>query len=96
MIVVLVRVRKTFIKSAYNTICNDYGVNPDETWLYGNWFYATSYAVFTSELKATRKSPPDDFGRWIINRSKDLTRKGIEKISRLVRAYVYLILTSQV
>ena len=46
----------TFIESAYNVICNDYGVNPDETWLYGNWFYTTSYAIFTSELKATKRS----------------------------------------
>ena len=31
-----------------------------------------------------------------ITQSKDFTRKGIEKISRSVRAYVYLVLTSQV
>ena len=34
--------------------------------------------------------------RWIITRSKGLSRKGIEKISRYVRAYVHLVLTSQV
>ena len=89
-------VRSAFIKSAYNVICNNYGVNPVETWLYGNWFYTTSYTIFTSELKATNRSPPDDFGRWIISRSKGLTRKGIEKIGRSVRAYAYLVLTSQV
>ena len=90
------KVRNAFIKSAYNVICNDHDVNPDETWLYGNWFYTTSYAVFTSELKPTKRSPPDDFGRRIINRSKWLTRKGSEKVSRSVRANVYLVLTSQV
>ena len=31
-----------------------------------------------------------------MTQSKDFTRKGIEKISRSVRAYVYLVLTSQV
>ena len=46
-------VKNAFIKSAYNVICNDYG---DETWLNGNWFYTTSYAIFTSELKATKRS----------------------------------------
>ena len=34
--------------------------------------------------------------RWIITQSKGFTRKGIEKINRSVRAYVYLVLTSQV
>ena len=34
--------------------------------------------------------------RWIIIQSKGFTRKGIEKKSRSVRAYVYLVLTSQV
>ena len=33
---------------------------------------------------------------WIITQSKGFTRNGIEKISRSVRAHVYLVLTSQV
>ena len=63
----VILVRNAFIKSAYNAICNDYGINADETWLHGNWFYTMSYAVFISELKARKRAPPDDFGRWIIN-----------------------------
>ena len=51
--------------------------------MYGDWFYTTDYAIFGHELKSTE-------------RSKDFTRKGIEQISRSVRAYVYLVLTSQV
>ena len=61
-------VRNAFIKNSYNSICNDYVVNPDKTWLHGNWFYTKSYAVFTSELKAAKRSPPDEFGRRIIRR----------------------------
>ena len=34
--------------------------------------------------------------RWIITQSKGFTRRGIKKIIRSVRAYVYLVLTSQV
>ena len=64
--------------------------------MYEDWFYTTSYAIFTYESKATKKSLPDDVGRWIISRSKGLTRKGFEKISRSVRAYSYLLLISQV
>ena len=54
------KVKNGYIKSAYYSICDDYGVNPNETWMYGHWFYTTHYAIFTSELKATKKSPPDN------------------------------------
>ena len=33
--------------------------------------------------------------QWIITQSKGFTKKGIEKISRSVRVYIYLVLTSQ-
>ena len=88
--------KNSYINSAYYAICDDYGVDADETWMNGDWFYTTSYAIFTTGSKATRRSPPDDVGRWVIIRSRGLTRKGIEKIRRSVRAYVYLVLTSQV
>ena len=64
--------------------------------MHGDWFYTTSFTILTTGLKATKRSPPDDVGTWVITRSRGLTRKGIEKISRSVRAYVYLVLTSQV
>ena len=41
-------------------ICNDYGVNPDETWMHGDWFYLTDYGIFDHEVKATERSPPDN------------------------------------
>ena len=62
----------------------------------GDWFYTTGYGIFGNEVKATRRFPPDNLMRWIITQSKGFTRNGIEKISRSVRAYVYLVLTSQV
>ena len=85
-----------YIKSTYYSICDDYGVDADETWMHGDWFYTTDYCVFGREVKATESSPPYNLTRWIITQSKGFTRKGIEKISRSVRAYVYLVLTSQV
>ena len=90
------KVKNAYIKSAYYTICDDYGVDADETWMHGDWFYMTDYAIFGHEVKATERSPPDNLTRWIITRSKGFTRKGIEKISRSVRAYLYLLLISQV
>ena len=64
--------------------------------MHGDWFYTTDYAIFGHEVKATERSPPDNLTRWIITQSKGFTKKGIEKISRSVRAYVYLVLTAQV
>ena len=39
-------VKNSYIKSAYYNICDDYGVNADETWLHGDWFYTTKYGIF--------------------------------------------------
>ena len=37
------KVKNGYIKSAYYSICDNYGVDADETWIYGDWFYATGY-----------------------------------------------------
>ena len=55
-----------------------------------------NYGIFCHEVKATERSPPDNLTRWIITQPIGFTRKGIEQISRFVRAYAYLVLTSQV
>ena len=55
----------------------------------------TVFSVFGHNVKATERSP-DNLTRWIITQSKCFTRKGFEKISKSMRAYVYLVLTSQV
>ena len=90
------KVKNGYIKSAYYSICDKYGLDADETWMHGDWFYTTDYGIFGHEVKATERSPPDNLTRWIITKSKGFTRKGIEKISRSVSAYVYLVFTSQV
>ena len=66
------------------SICDDYDVNADETWINGDWFYTTKYGVFVDEGKATERSPLDNLTRWIITPSNGFTRKGIGKISRSV------------
>ena len=55
----------------------------------------TDFAVFGHNFKATERSPQGNLTRWIITQSKGFTRKDIEQISRSVRAYVYLLFTSQ-
>ena len=64
--------------------------------MYGDWFYTIDYDIFGDEVKATERSPPDNLTRWIITQSKGFTKKGIEKIGRSLRAYVCLVLSSQV
>ena len=90
------KVKNSYIKSAYYSVCDDYGVNADEPWMHEDWFYTTYYGIFGHELKATKRSPPDNLTRWIITQSKGFTRKGIEQISRFFRGYNYLFLTYQV
>ena len=54
----------------------------------------TRYGIFGNGGKVTERSPPDNLTRGIITQSKGFTRKDIEKLSRSVRAYVPLVLTS--
>ena len=64
--------------------------------MHGHWFYTADYGIFGHEVKVTERSPPDNLTQWIITQSKGFTKKGIEKLTRSVRTYVYLVLTSQV
>ena len=89
------KVKIAYIKSAYYRICDDHGVNADEKWMHGDWFYMTGYGIFGHEVKATKSSTPDNLTRWIITQSKGFTGKGIEKISTSVRPYLYLVLISR-
>ena len=63
--------------------------------MYGDWFYTTDYDIFGLEVKATERSLSDILTRWIITQSKGFIKRGIKKISRSVRVYVYLVRTPQ-
>ena len=89
------KVKNAYIQSAYYSLCDNYGVDADETCMYGDWFYTTDYAIFGPQVKETERSPPGNLTRWIIAQSKCFIKKGIEQISRSVRTYVYIVLTSQ-
>ena len=57
------KVKNSYIQSTYYSLCDDYGVDPNETWMYGDWFYTTDYAIFGHEVKTTERSPPDNLTR---------------------------------
>ena len=54
------KVKNAYIKGAYYSSCDDYGVDRTKTWMYGDWFYMTDFAVFAHNVKATERSPSDD------------------------------------
>ena len=56
-------VKNAYIKSTYYSICDDYGIDADETWMHGDRFYTTDYVIFGHEVKATKRSAPENFTR---------------------------------
>ena len=94
------RYKKTnnpYSKEDYFQVCEEYGVDPLEVWLFGDWFYTEEWAVFCCNgRKLTKVAPQKNLTRWILKTSKGFTRVGLTMISKSVRAYVYLLLTSQV
>ena len=94
------RYKKTsnpYFKEDYFQVCNEYGVDPLEVWLFRDWFYTEEWAVFCCNGgKRTKVAPPKNLTRWTLKTSKGFTRVGLTMISKSVPAYVYLLLTSQV
>lgn len=60
------KVENSYITSTYYSIRDDYGVNADKTWMNRDWSYITGYSILENGGKATQRSPPDNFTRWII------------------------------
>ena len=58
-------------------------------------FYMREYADVGSTGKGTTKAPSDNLTQWVMSQSTGFTRKSIAKVSRSVRAYVYLVHTYQ-
>ena len=54
------KVKNAYIKSAYYSICDDYGVDADETWMHRDWFYTTVYSIVGYKFKATKRYPPEN------------------------------------
>ena len=54
------KVKNFYIKKAYYSICGDFGVNADEIWMNGDWFYTTEFRVFNDGGRAIERSPTDN------------------------------------
>ena len=81
-----------YIESEFFKICEDYGV-PNDPMRYRDekfyWTYQCGVGWPNDYLG------PDSMTQWIIEKSVDFTDVGLLKISESVRAYAYLILSSQ-
>ena len=81
-----------YTESEFLKICEDYGV-PNNPMRYRDkkfyWSYQRSIGWPDDYLG------PDSMTRWIIEKSVGFTHVGLLRISESVRAYVYLILSSQ-
>ena len=81
-----------YTESEFLKICEDYGVPNDPMRYKGQKFYWTYQHVvhWPDEYIG-----PDSMTRWIIEKSVGFTDVGLLRISESVRAYAYLILSSQ-
>ena len=81
-----------YTSSEFFKICKDYGV-PDDPVKYQDekfyWSYQHSVGWPNDYLG------PDSMTQWIIEKSEGFTNVGLYRISESVRAYAYLILSSQ-
>ena len=76
-------------KEEFLKVCHEYGVDSNPMKYRGQYFFSSyqggTLTYFTD----------DSMCRWIIENSKGFTKTGLFMISESVRAYVYLVLSSQ-
>jgi len=72
-------------------IGDEYGCSTKILFLYRN----ESYFDRTGNWRSGFAYEHNNWSRWIMNNSHGFTKYGLEKISESIRAYSYLILTSQ-
>ena len=71
-------------------VVNEYGCGTENLSIYRNQYY------FDQSGSGSHISyAHNNWSRWIMNSSRGFTRHGIEKIGDSIRAYVYLVLSSQ-
>ena len=80
----------------YIHICSEYGVSNDLTkWRNQKYFSTWQSRAWETGKPGMSYINENSFSRWIIEKSDGLTTLGLQKISKSVRDYAYLILTSQ-
>ena len=77
-------------------ICSEYGVSNDLTkWRNQKYFSTWQSRAWETGKPGMSYINENSFSRWIIEKSDGLTTLGLQKLSKSVKDYAYLILTSQ-
>ena len=80
----------------FTGICSEYGVSNDLTkWRNQKYFSTWQSRAWETGKPGMSYINENSFSRWIIEKSDGLTMLGLQKLSKSVRDYAYLILTSQ-
>ena len=80
----------------YHKVCSEYGVDTDFVWMSGRWMFSYRGLFKDGSKQATEYTHfSNDYSRWIIPKSDGLTYEALNLLSDSVRAYVYLLLSSQ-
>ena len=78
-------------------ICSEYGVSNDLTkWRNQKYFSTWQSRAWETNKPGMSYINENSFSRWIIEKSEGLTTLGLQKLSKSVRDYAHLILTSQI
>ena len=77
-------------------ICSEYGISNNLTkWRNQKYFSTWQSRAWETGKPGMSYINENSFSRWIIEKSEGLTTLGIQKLSKSVRDYAYLILTAQ-
>ena len=77
-------------------ICSEYGVSNDLTkWRNQKYFSTWQSRAWETGKPGVSYINENSFSRWIIEKLEGLATLGLQKLSKSVRDYVYLILTAQ-
>ena len=80
----------------FTGICSEYGVSNDLTkWRNQKYFSTWQSTAWETGKPGMSYINENSFSRWIIEKSDGLTTLGLQKLSKSVRDYAYLIPTSQ-
>ena len=83
-----------YTKNSYYKICYDYGININDIFIRGDWYYSNQGNFLDNGMKEITNSVKNNYCRYMLYSSNGLNN--LVKISESIRTYTYLMITSQV
>ena len=75
-------------------LCDDYGVNRNDLFIRGDWYYSNQGNFTDDDMKEITNSVKNNYCRYMLYTSEGLNN--LVKISESIRTYTYLMIASQV